>query len=279
MNTTELLTGITPVQIDEMIDDFGRACSGLALSHCGHGPAFKELADREKYGPVTRILADARQAARKGNRARCHLLEGIATAIYGCIRLADAQELEKSLGARLGLPCPSKAESQSEDESSRKEIAMLDTQKQFTFEDLVECLNEDGVNFASREQDGAIMAGFGGEHGPVHLLARVDGERNVLALTFRLPLTVPEEKRIEMAEAITRANYGIVVGNFEMDMRDGELNYKVAVPIDDAMLSQAQFRHCMGAALRTIQRYLPAYYRIVFSGTCPEEAIDECEEH
>lgn len=32
------------------------------------------------------------------------------------------------------------------------------------------------------------------------------------------------------AEFLTRANYGLVFGNFEMDMHDGEIRYKTFVP-------------------------------------------------
>jgi hypothetical protein len=40
--------------------------------------------------------------------------------------------------------------------------------------------------------------------------------------------TVPEERRLLMAEFITRANFGIVVGNFELDMSDGEIRFKTS---------------------------------------------------
>ncbi len=80
-----------------------------------------------------------------------------------------------------------------------------------------------------------------------------------------------------MAEAVTRANYGLAIGGFEMDMRDGELNYKVCIPIDEAMLSHSQYRHCMAASLLTIKRYMPAYFQIIFNGVSAEDAIEACE--
>lgn len=277
MSVAELIQNLTRSQLDDMVSDFNRLLGRQQQLAAERQPLGSILSHR-KYGAVCRALGHAQAAGNKGEEAQAHFMNGMAAAFYGLVRLIEAKEMEKTLGARLGLSGPEDNQCQVEETSSRKDTVMLDTQKQFAFEDLVAILQEDGVKFTSREEEGFLMAGFsGGRHGPVQLLARVDGQRDVLTLSFRLPLTIPEDKRLEMAEAVTRANYGLVVGSFEMDMRDGELNYKVVVPIDEAMLSHAQFRHCMGAALMTVQRYLPAYYRIVFSGTCPEEAINECE--
>ena len=41
------------------------------------------------------------------------------------------------------------------------------------------------------------------------------------------PMKADEQYRASVAEYITRANYGLKNGNFEMDFSDGELRYKV----------------------------------------------------
>ena len=42
----------------------------------------------------------------------------------------------------------------------------------------------------------------------------------------------PEEMRVPMAEFLTRANYGLRIGNFEMDFEDGEVRYKSSVDFE-----------------------------------------------
>ena len=64
-------------------------------------------------------------------------------------------------------------------------------------------------------------------------LTVVVNNRHTLVYTTLLQ-AVPEEKRSAVAEFITRANYGLPGGNFEMDWRDGELRYKVF--LDQMML-------------------------------------------
>ena len=60
-----------------------------------------------------------------------------------------------------------------------------------------------------------------------------------LALTFKemgytvyafAPMGADEETRPAVMEYLTRANYGVRNGNFEIDLRDGEIRYKVYVP-------------------------------------------------
>jgi len=42
------------------------------------------------------------------------------------------------------------------------------------------------------------------------------------------PVVIPEEHRLKMAEFISRANYGLILGNFEIDFLAGELRFKAA---------------------------------------------------
>lgn len=44
-----------------------------------------------------------------------------------------------------------------------------------------------------------------------------------------------EEQRADVNEYITRANYGLTNGNFEMDFNDGELRYKTNISCYDLL--------------------------------------------
>lgn len=273
ISVRELCSTITLTQIEQMIDDCKRTFLGSELHPIGSKEA---LPDAEKFLNVRRMLFMAHLAAKKGEHDRCQFMLGMAAGFYGLIRLAEAQDLEKELGHGLGMSVPKKKKHKSAGTAASKEISVNEIQTQFRFEDMVGFLSADGVNFMADEQKGVIVVGFNGEHGPVHLMARVNEQRKVLFLLFRLPLAVPEERRVEMSEATTRANYGLSIGCFEMDLRNGELNFKVSVPTDEATLSLSQFRRCMGAAGSTIDYYMPAFFQVVFNDMSAEEAIDKC---
>ena len=51
------------------------------------------------------------------------------------------------------------------------------------------------------------------------------------------PIKGGEEVRPAVAEYITRANYGLKIGKFEMDYKDGEVRYQSALPAAEGVPS------------------------------------------
>jgi hypothetical protein len=123
--------------------------------------------------------------------------------------------------------------------------------------------------------------GFSGENGhwPCYAQAR-DAQQQIVVYSI-CPLRVSEEKRPTMAEFITRANYGLVIGNFEMDYEDGELRYKTSLDFEDAEVTTELLRHIVYANVTTLDRYLPGILAVLAGGQTPEAAvlaIDEAKE-
>mmetsp|Transcript_48127 Transcript_48127/g.145362 ORF Transcript_48127/g.145362 Transcript_48127/m.145362 type:complete len:105 (+) Transcript_48127:552-866(+) len=55
---------------------------------------------------------------------------------------------------------------------------------------------------------------------------------------------VPEDRRVAMAQFVARANFGLVIGNFELDMTDGETRFKVTIDVEEGQLSCKWCRTC-----------------------------------
>lgn len=75
-----------------------------------------------------------------------------------------------------------------------------------------------------------IKAGVTGMNGSYDLLMDIKEERKILIIYVRSSLRFPVGRRKQLAEYLTRSNYGLVLGNFELDMNDGEVRYKCSVP-------------------------------------------------
>lgn len=91
------------------------------------------------------------------------------------------------------------------------------------------------------------------------------------------PVKASEEKRPFVAEYITRANYGLVVGNFEMDWKTGEVRYKTSIDIEDDRLSYALWRSVVYANLFVAERYLPGLIAVVYEDVSPKTAVLQAE--
>lgn len=83
--------------------------------------------------------------------------------------------------------------------------------------------------------------------------------------------------KAEMAEFITRANYGLFNGNFEMDYRDGEIRYKCYVECEDQIPSQAVVRESIYVPGKLFTHYGDGLLAVMFGMQTPEEAIEAIE--
>jgi hypothetical protein len=92
------------------------------------------------------------------------------------------------------------------------------------------------------------------------------------------PVRVPEgNKRLQVAEFITRANYGIMIGNFEMDFRDGEVRYKGALEYADGDLTIMMIEKLIEKCAYTMARYFKGLMKIIYADMDPATAICEIE--
>jgi hypothetical protein len=149
---------------------------------------------------------------------------------------------------------------------------------ELTLDQLCRYLEEDGFGHNVHEDGAAIETGFRARTGTFRLMIFLRHEPALLGVIVRIPETVPEPKRPEVAEAIARANYGLSLGCFELDMSDGELDFRVSMPIGGASLAHEQFRSLLGAAMWTTDRYHRAFCRLIYADDLsPAEVIAEVE--
>jgi hypothetical protein len=108
---------------------------------------------------------------------------------------------------------------------------------------------------------------------------RFDKTGDVLQILIQYPVMVKEKFRPAAMEFITRANYGLVIGNFEMDCNDGEVRYHVSHLMEDGRLEDETIQRLFGTGMGTADRYFPALMRVLFAGETPSEAVDLAELH
>ena len=80
-----------------------------------------------------------------------------------------------------------------------------------------------------------------------------------------------------IAEFVCRANYGIRNGNFELDMRDGELRYKVHVDCSGGVPARSVIRNSIYVPAVAFEHYAPGMLDVIFKGASAAEAIKQCE--
>ena len=117
---------------------------------------------------------------------------------------------------------------------------------------------------------GLLQLAFQGEKGRWNCYARIyEAEKQFIFYSI-FPVAVPEEDRMLMAEFLTKANYGMIVGNFELDLTDGELRYKTSIDVEGDRLTLALVRSLVYANVTIMDRYLPGIVAVLEGSSIPE---------
>jgi hypothetical protein len=145
------------------------------------------------------------------------------------------------------------------------------------FEVLGTFLEEDGWHPQRVGEQTIYRVFFGGENGDLRCYAKVDVNLELFLFYALAPIKVPDEKRLIVAEYLTRANYGLRIGKFELDFNDGEVRYKSSLDFEGETLSHAWLQHAIYPAVQTMDRYLPGLMNVLYGGVSPAEAVAEIE--
>ena len=89
------------------------------------------------------------------------------------------------------------------------------------------------------------------------------------------PTLIAAEKRGVVAEYLTRANWGLMLGNFEMNFDAGEVRYRTSLDVEGGVLTPKMVKTQVEVNLGTIDRYAKGLLSILFTGVTPTEAIAE----
>lgn len=90
----------------------------------------------------------------------------------------------------------------------------------------------------------------------------------------------PEDKDLmdRLCEFITRANYGMKRGCFEMDWDDGEIRFKVFVDCDGSLPSREIIKNSVVCPGMVCNRYADGIIDVIFRDAGAEEAVAKCED-
>lgn len=86
-----------------------------------------------------------------------------------------------------------------------------------------------------------------------------------------------EKMMAVMSEFVCRANYGLQNGNFELDMRDGELRFKCFVDCEGIMPTFEMVRNSIYFPAAMFDRYGVGIVDIIFRNATAKKAIAKCE--
>ena len=148
-----------------------------------------------------------------------------------------------------------------------------------TFETVVDFFESDDWPIELLDQGTAFTTAFKGESARWMCMGRVREEHSQFIFYSVCPVLVPENRRSEISEFINRANFGMLIGNFELDYTDGEIRYKTSIDSEGGELTKPIIRQLVVANVLMMDRYLPGVMAVAFGGASPTQAIMGIEGH
>ena len=142
---------------------------------------------------------------------------------------------------------------------------------------VVEFFTKDGWYCVQTEGKPILNTTFSSDCGDFICVAKVREEQSQFVFYTGFPTKVPSEKRLAISELLTRANYGMVAGNFEMDMEDGEVFHKISIDVESDRLTSALVENMVYPSVFTMEKYFPAIMAVLYADVLPIDAISKVE--
>ena len=141
-------------------------------------------------------------------------------------------------------------------------------------------LDEDDWNFSFDEKTGLFKFSLSIRSKLKKINYIIDVKEDEYIVYAISPIGADDEDKemmARMAEFVCRANYGLKNGNFELDMRDGEVRFKCFVDCEGALPSKDIIHNSIYCPAAMFRRYGDGIVNIIFSNTTAKEAVDQCE--
>ena len=121
--------------------------------------------------------------------------------------------------------------------------------------------------------------GMGLDNGRVDCFVDMRPEDKQVILVAVCGTLIPDNRRKQIAEFITRANFGLLLGNFELNFDNGELRYKCCFVYDGPGQDSVEvFIRNFFASFKMMDRYLPGIMAVTYANTDPKSAISQIED-
>ncbi len=123
------------------------------------------------------------------------------------------------------------------------------------FETLCRTLDKEDWSYQKDEEKLLIECGARGEDLPMELKVFVDAERSLILLLSSMPGAIQEDKRVDMALAVSVVNNRLVDGSFDYDITSGNLIFRMTNSFLESTISEKLFLYMLLTACRTIDVY------------------------
>ena len=130
--------------------------------------------------------------------------------------------------------------------------------------------------YDKEEEELAITTGAKGTDLPIDIVIRVIPEAEVLSVQVPFAFEVPDEHSIDVAIAVSAANYGLIRGCFDYDMTTGDLRFRICAPYNgNTTLAEDVVEMLVLIAATTVDSYQTRLLMVAKGVVTPSQFLAE----
>lgn len=123
------------------------------------------------------------------------------------------------------------------------------------YKTLCDAIDRRKWSYTKEEDDLTVHFGVSGDDIPMQFILIVDAERQLIRLMSPLPFKMSKEKRIEGAIATCAASYGMTDGNFDYDILDGRILFRMTSSFRESLIGEGLFQNMISYACAAVDEY------------------------
>src|SRR4028118_2382646 len=128
--------------------------------------------------------------------------------------------------------------------------------------------------FFVRIQDEQILQiAVNGQNGKLTCYAQVIEEQSLFIFYSICPIPAPESQRQALAEFLTQVNYDLIIGNFQLDLKSGQIRYKTSLDVSDSTLSTTQIKNLIYTNITMMDSHLPEILSVINNSSTAWDVI------
>ncbi len=123
------------------------------------------------------------------------------------------------------------------------------------YETVCAMFDDKGFHYDRHDEDHVIHCIVSGEDIPMEILFDVLDKRQLVRLISPMPFQVPDDKRVDIALAITAVNDRLADGSFDFDMAKGRISFRLTESYIESILGKQLFEYMLMVSASTIDDY------------------------
>lgn len=136
-------------------------------------------------------------------------------------------------------------------------------------------LTDNGIHFQENEDNMRLECTITAEDLPQPTIIRIMEKQDLVQIISPLPFIVPEDKRLDMAVAVSVANDHILNGSFDLNFSHGGMCFRVSQSYVDMELSKEFARYFFSIAVMATDQYNDLFFMLSKGMMSLEQFIEE----